>query len=123
MEIKEKIDQLKWEANAKKLKLKKEVERKAAATAKWISENKEIVIVATPIVYKVGKGVIKYAVNKHDDRREAKERELQHWDPSAGEWFDSRRPLSSKEKVRMTELQSQNGWNKGEALKHMGLLK
>ncbi len=122
MKIKEKMEQFKWRVNGKVNSFKKEVEKKAQETAKWVSENKEVVIVLTPVVYKVGKGVIKYAINRYDDKRESYERELMHWDPSAGEWFDSRRPLTSKEKVRMSELQAQNNWNKGEALKHMGLL-
>lgn len=117
------FNKLKTDYETKKEQFKWRFNSGLRKTAKFVSENKEIVAVAIPVVYKVSKETIKGINRYSENKRDIYERDIRHWDPSTGEWYESKRKLKNTELMRMDELRKQNGWSKGEALRFMGLLR
>ena len=75
-----------------------------------------------PIIAAVGAVAVKKGLKTHKKNEEIRERECSHYDPRNHQWYDSRRPLTSKEKLKLDQMY-ESGISKGEALRRMKLLK
>lgn len=109
--LKEKWETLKWRCEQKKRKL-----------FKWANEHPQAAFfTATTIVGGVsygGKKILKHAGLK----KELKIAECRHYDRRTDEYWFSKRPLKTQEKLKLEKMY-QSGYSKGEALQVMGLLK
>lgn len=79
------------------------------------------VLTATPVVIAGGKfvyGVAKDISEKHDE----KVRESRVYDPSLGDWWDLKKPLTTSQRLEL-ESRVQNGEPRGQVLNDMGVLK
>ena len=91
---------------------------KVANAVKYCTENPQVAIGALTAITFVGKKVIKAVENN----REMKITECRHYDRRADEYYSSKRPLKTYEKIRL-DKEYREGRSKGEILKSMGLLK
>ena len=109
--LKEKWESFKWKA-----------EQKKRETFKWANEHPQAAFfTVTTLVGGLsygGKKIFKHVSVK----KEIKLMECRHYDRRTDEYWFSRRPLKSTEKLQL-EKYYQNGMSKGEALRRMGLLK
>lgn len=78
-----------------------------------------------PVVLTVGAYSVK-AISKgvagYKTHVEVNHRNCEHWDPRVGEYFTSKRKLTSAEQDKLNQLYA-SGLTKGEALSKMGLRK
>lgn len=83
---------------------KEKVEFEILKGLDWIHNNKEELVVATPIILGTlgfaGKA-IKSGAKRYEVRAEEKKRKLTVYDPSIGCYIDLKRPLKSSEKVML----------------------
>lgn len=113
------MKEVEWEL--KKRKVKNFIHEKYEAGKKFVGENKEdlakVAIAVGPVALLGVKKAIKAKSLKHEDFL----RKTRHWDPREGEYYYSKRPLSSKELINLKKLYKEDGFSKGEALQIMGL--
>ena len=81
-------------------------------------ENKEVVVPMAIAAAGAGKALGKM----HAAHREDYTHERRHWDPRAGEYYESRRKLNKHEKLEM-DARYRAGESKIQILNDMGLLK
>lgn len=105
--FKEKFNAFKWNT--------KEKVDKALNYAK---ENPQVALGAITTLAWLGKKAIK----GYEANREMKITECRHYDRRADEYYCSKRPLKTYEKIRL-DKEYREGRSKGEILKSMGLLK
>lgn len=86
----------------------------------FVARNAETIKETAPVWVPLTALFIKKELKKATRRKEEKEAKCAHWDNRACEWFESRRPLTEREKNRMMEY-VKKGYTKGEALKKMHL--
>lgn len=109
--LKEKWESFKWRC-----------EQKKRATLKWANEHPQAAFfAATTIVGGVSYGGKKILKNV-GIKKELRITECRHYDRRTDEYWMSRRPLKTAEKLQL-EKYYQDGMSKGEALQRMGLLK
>ena len=114
MKIKEKI-QTKW------LNFKMRMSLRLRAIKDWIVNNKEVSIaVAVAVGPSLFKAIGKYFGYRKVKKTEEK-RERGYYDPRTGEWWYTRKPLNSYEKLEL-ERRYKNGESKGKILMSMGKL-
>jgi hypothetical protein len=109
-----------WEL--KKKKVKEKTQEAARKFGDWFNRNEETIRTWAPIVIPGIGLAFRQAIREHNNKSEIRAKELYHWDPRRGEYYMSRRPLTSSEQLELDRLYSL-GYTKGEALKKMKLLK
>ena len=114
------MKEVEWEL--KKRKVKKFVKDKYDATKKFCVDHKEeltrVAVMAAPAaLYGIKKAMKVKALNHEEFLRKTR-----HWDPREGEYYYSKRILSSKELIKLQKLYKE-GYSKGEALQMMHLSK
>lgn len=111
MKIKEKI-QTKW------LNFKMGVSLRLRAIKNWISRNKEVTIL---LILALGPKLLNCVGKFFSYRKEKKvqdKRECGYYDPRTGEWWTTRKPLNSYEKLEL-ERRYKSGESKGQILSSM----
>lgn len=108
----------KFKREQKKREIISEIKIGFHQVGQWISDNKEIVIFATPLiagaVVKTTKVIQNKQAETHRNRRE--------WDPRTGQWWDLKKDMNSFQKLELEQRYS-NGESKGAILSSMGLLR
>lgn len=111
MKIKEKI-QTKW------LNFKMKVSLKLRSIKEWICRNKEIsLLVVLALGPKLINCIGKFFSYKKEQKQQEK-RECGYYDPRTGEWWTTRKPLNSYEKLEL-ERRYKAGESKGQILNSM----
>lgn len=88
----------------------------------WWYKNRDYVIVLAPVAIG-GLKIAHKGISKHAEAKVRKDLvEKRVWDPSRGCWYEVRRPMNNKQRLRLDELKSK-GFTTGEALRMMGILK
>lgn len=75
-----------------------------------------------PVLVSGTVATVRVAYRNHKRKAETIDLKCRHWDPRLGEYYWSRRPLRTSEKLKLDDLYSR-GYSKGEALRQMGLLR
>ena len=116
------IEVIKREIELKKLAVKyKAQELKYKAVDCWNNNKAEIIILA-PLVYGGVKAVTRTAAHAIDAKREQNHRDRHIYDRSTGQYYETRRKLTSNERLEL-ERRLANGEKKGAILRSMGLLR
>lgn len=101
-----------------------EVWKEAKKAGRWIKDNpKEALAIATGVLTAVGfatRGVTKLS-NHIQDTREAKDLKKRIWNPVAGEYLYTKKPLTGAQKLEF-EQRIASGESRAAILKSMGLL-
>lgn len=108
---KEKLETLKWRAEQKKREVKK-----------FCKEHPEAAFFGATTLVGAGSFVGKKMINGVGKKREFKLLECKHYDNRTAQYWFSKRPLKTSEKLMMEKMYNE-GMSKGEILQHMGLLK
>lgn len=87
-------------------------------TVNWCVHNKELALG----IAAAGVGTAKVVGKLGAAKREDYVHEIRHWDPRAGEYYESRRKLNKREKLEM-DARYRAGESKIQILNDMGLLK
>ena len=115
-------EEIKVKAGIAKDKVVRKAEEFACDFRGWWRENRDYVVILAPVAV----GGLKIAHKSIDKHVEAKVRkdlvEKRVWDPSRGCWYEIRRPMTNKQRLRLDALKSK-GFTTGEALRMMGVLK
>lgn len=111
MTIKEKLEQLKRDA---------EIEAQRA----WffIKDNKEIIIIATPVVCTAVTTLAKTGMRYYGIREETRHRDLEVYDHSTGSYIRLKRRMTGLEHIEFERLKK-TGMGTASALDELGLLK
>ena len=115
-------EKLKQEIELRKLKAKykcQEVKNKLIMT--WENNKAEIIILA-PLVIGGVKAVARTANHAIDAKREQVHRDRHIYDHSSGQYFETKRKLTSAERLEL-ERRLAAGERKGQILRSMGLLR
>lgn len=115
--FKNKVDRLKWKADAKINKFK----ANAKKVGKWASEHPGESIAILSVGATLLGGVNKLA-NKAVKAKDEYDREREYYDPRLGNWAYTRRKLTAKEKIELSE-RNKNGESVTQILYSMNLLK
>lgn len=75
-----------------------------------------------PVIVSGTVATVRVAYRNHKRKAETIDLKCRHWDPRMGEYYWSKRPLRTAEKLKLDDLYSR-GYSKGEALRTMGLLR
>lgn len=112
------VDIKEFKREQKTREIKEGIKRGFAKGCMWISDNKEIVMFAVPIVA----GTICKTTKVIRNKQEMDARNRREWDPRTGQWWTLKRTLNSYQKLELEERYN-NGESKGAILSSMGLLK
>lgn len=111
--IKQKIEDIRWRAK-----------QKAIAAKEWVVNNKEIVILAAPVVVKAGKEIYKSHHKTASQKWQEKEREriaTTYYDPSSGlHWKLNREPTNAERII--IDRKRREGYDVSEVLIDLGLI-
>lgn len=105
--------------------VKEDAKIKLCNAADWVYNNKEIALVAAPLVAKSAQVVIKgitKGVTAGRQSRAVKNRDLRCYDPTQGHYWELRRKLSQNEWLYVND-QRKKGRNLGDILSKMDVLK
>ena len=120
-EIKQRVVDMKWAAQAKVTSFKEDVKETLRKAPDWISENKEVCI-----AFLVSTGAVaKQAISLYDHTQQRKQQmavEWRVWDPKLGIYWYLKRPMTSSEKQRLMR-ETAGGVPVGEVLESMHILK
>ena len=108
----------KGERAIKRRELKEKIQKKVKETGEFLWENKEIVVLVTTALIRVGSGVSKNARLK----KEQNLKDLYCYDRSMGHYWKLKRQLTSDEWLRI-EKQKREGKKLGVILEEMRVLK
>jgi hypothetical protein len=120
-EIKQRVVDMKWAAQAKVTSFKEDVKETLRKAPDWISENKEVCIA---FLVSVG-AVVKQSISLYDHTQQRKQQmsvEWSVWDPNLGIYWYLKRPMTSSEKKRLMR-ETAGGVPVGEVLESMHILK
>ena len=116
------IETMKREAKIRALAAKYKLQEfKYKAVDCWNNNKAEIIILA-PLVYGGVKAVTRTAAHAIDAKREQNHRDRHIYDRSTGQYYETRRKLTSNERLEL-ERRLANGEKKGAILRSMGLLR
>ncbi len=96
--------------------------RKAKEVKDWAMANPQTALMVGSAIIGGGSYIGKKAIKAADDKRQIRMVECRHYDPRTGENWFTRRPLNSKEQLKLDRLYK-SGLSKGEILEQMRLLK
>ena len=100
---------------------KRKVKEKATKAIDFVVENRGAIVVAIPFVL-AGFSEFNKAANRHERAREERRRDSRVYDPSLGDWWELKKPLTNNERLEM-ETRIENGEKRGDILRDMGKLK
>lgn len=109
----------------KRIDRKEAVKRGVRNTCQWIKDNKDMIILVTPIVCTVVGGTTKVAskmIQKHNLNKEIKFKQCTIYDHSLGRYVELRKPLTAEQALTIEERRAQ-GERLHVILDSMGLLK
>lgn len=107
----------------KKAEIKNKVRNGLNQVGRFISNNKtEVIAVATPIVGKLLLDAVRGIKRSANTRAQARLKENYIWDPSSGMWFETRKKMSSNQRVEFSKRR-ENGESVGSILNSMKILK
>ena len=116
----ERINEVKSQAT----EFAKEAKTGAKKVCKWVKENpKEAVAIVTGLATGIGfatRGIVKVGNMVHDSK-EQKDLKKRIWNPVAGEYLYTKKPLTGKQKLEFEERIA-SGEPRAAILKSMGLL-
>lgn len=111
--IKQKIEDIRWRAK-----------QKAIAAKEWVVNNKEVVILAAPVVFKAGQEIYKSHHKTAAQKWQEKEREriaTTYYDPSSGlHWKLNREPTNAERII--IDRKRREGYDVSEVLMDLGLI-
>lgn len=111
--IKQKIEDIRWRAK-----------QKAIAAKEWVVNNKEVVILAAPVVFKAGQEICKSHRKTAAQKWQEKEREriaTTYYDPSSGlHWKLNREPTNAERII--IDRKRREGYDVSEVLMDLGLI-
>jgi hypothetical protein len=99
-----------------------QVEQKWMDTKRWCREHPTEAVGLGSAGLGIGTFLIKKGIRSHEINKEWKLTQCRHYDNRTAQYWYSRRPLKTSEKLKLDELYNK-GMSKGEALRQMGLLK
>lgn len=122
------MERYSWKECEKEIKreqFKRKIREKTSKTCEvarnfW-NRNKEAIVILTPVIIS-GIGMINKSVKRREDKKEEEKRERRVYDPSMGDWWDLKKPLTNNERLEM-ERRVSEGELRGSVLKDMGKLK
>lgn len=104
-----------------KRKAKEKANKFVASSKTFWDNNKEVIVVLTPIIFS-GIGMMNKSARRREEKREEERRERRVYDPSMGDWWDLKKPLTNTERLEL-EKRVANGELRGDVLRDMGKLK
>ncbi len=119
-----KFEEFKIDAKYRFQELKADVRFKAQQAKDWIANNKEFLMVATPIFIGAiaeGRKVISQVSTDTNRRKEQNHRDYDVWDPSAGVQIHCKRKLSNADRIEIS-MRRANGESTAYILRDMGLI-
>ena len=119
-----KFEQLKVDAKYRYQEFKANIRFKVQQAKDWIINNKEFLIVATPIAIGAiaeSRKVISQVSTDTNRRKEQQHRDYDVWDPSAGVQIRCKRKLSNADRIEIS-MRRANGESTAYILKDMGLI-
>lgn len=87
----------------------------------FLKDHEEEIKTVAPVAVPLGGMLVRSVLKQRKTQKELNMKKLWHYDPRDGEYYVSRRPLKSWEKLKLRELY-ESGMSKGEALRKMKLL-
>lgn len=113
------------EKEIKKEEFKKKVKEKAdkicTSAKEFWDNNKEAIVVLTPIIFS-GISMMNKSARRREEKKEEERRERRVYDPSMGDWWDLKKPLTNNERLEL-ERRVADGELRGDILRDMGKLK
>ena len=107
----------------KKAEIKNWIRNGVNQVGRFISNNKtEVIAVATPIVGKLFVDMVRGIKRSANNKEQARLKENYIWDPSSGMWFETRKKMSSNQRVEFSRRR-ENGESVGSILNSMKILK
>lgn len=113
---------IKEKAKEAKEKLCWKAEDAKRAVKNWCYNNQENLKKVAPFVISGAAIVAKNVYRDHRKNKERRESECEFYDFRDHQWYNSKRPLTGREKLEMEEL-NKAGVSKGEYLKRKRILK
>lgn len=122
------MERYSWKDCEREMK-KEEFKKKAKETADKIctsakeiwNNNKEAIVVLTPIIFS-GISMMNKSARRREEKKEEERRERRVYDPSMGDWWDLKKPLTNNERLEL-ERRVADGELRGDVLRDMGKLK
>ena len=87
----------------------------------FVQDHATEIIVGIPAAIGAIREINKMA-NRHKSRKDEQRREKRLYDPSLGGWWDLKKPMTNNQMLEV-EARVNNGENRGDVLRKMGLLK
>lgn len=117
-----KMEELKAKIGEKVSKIKEIGGKVKGAAIEWAKEHPdEAAGVVCSAVFVGGGWLVKKVGDRRQERKEYIERETRQYDPRTGQYFYTRRPLNSNEKLEL-EARMEAGEPKGQILKDLRVL-
>ena len=119
-----KFEELKIDAKYRFNEFKADVKFKVQKAKDWVYNNKEFLMVATPIAIGAiaeGRKVVSQVSTNVNRRKEQNHRDYDVWDPSAGVQIHCKRKLSNADRIEIS-MRRANGESTAYILKDMGLI-
>lgn len=113
---------IKREIEARKYAAKVKAEKFKWKAIDFWNRNKAEIVVLAPLVYGGVKAISRTANHAIDAKREQTHRDRHIYDRSTGQYYETRRKLTSNERLEL-ERRLANGEKKGQILRSMGLLR
>lgn len=118
------LKEIKSELNAKIMAMEVKAKTKVRETLQWMSDNKELVAILTPVVIagvKEGHRVVRSIDRKNDLRKEQELKDLYIYDFSTRRYVKLRRKMKNHEQIEY-DTRKRNGESVTQVLASMGLL-
>lgn len=109
-----------WEL--KKRKFWEKVQDGCNRAKKAYYDHESDIRAAAPLVVPILGVAVRQGIKGHREDKERRARDCSHYDRRTDEYWESRRPLTNSEKLKL-ETMYREGLSKGEALRRMRLLK
>ena len=119
-----KFEEFKNNAKYRFREFKADVRFKAQQAKDWVSNNKEFIIVATPVVIGAiaeGRKVVSQASTNANRRKEQNHRDYDVWDPQGGGHLHCNRKLTNADRIEISKRRA-NGESAPAILEDMGLI-
>lgn len=106
----------------KRADMKMEMRFKMEDAKDWIIENKEVLIVVTPVVIGLATTAVKVGGRYITVKKQQDLKDLYIYDRSLGNYWELKRSLSSNELLTVERMKN-DGWSLGEILNKLKVLK
>ena len=104
-----------------KRKVKEKSDKICTSVSSFWNNNKEAIVFWTPLILS-GIGMANKSAKRREQKKEEERRERRVYDPSIGDWWDLKKPLTNNERLEL-ERRVADGELRGDVLRDMGKLK